>query len=56
MIKFVDPIIEKRDAEMVKMKEEGYSIIQIGKYFNLTKQRVSKILIERRSNPENGKD
>ena len=46
---FIDPIIEKRDEDMERMKNEGYSIIQIGKYFNLTKQRISKILIERRA-------
>lgn len=40
----VDPIIEKRNQEMVKMKAEGWSINQIGKYFNLTKQSISKTL------------
>lgn len=46
---FVDPMIEKRDSDMESMKKEGYTVTQIGKYFNLTKQRVSKILIQRRN-------
>jgi len=40
----VDPIIEKRNQEMARMKAEGYSLAQIGKYFNLTKQSISKTL------------
>lgn len=43
-MKILDPIIEKRNLEMVKMKEEGYSINQIGKFFNLTKQNISYTL------------
>lgn len=51
----VDPIIEKRNQEMARMKVEGYSLAQIGKYFNLTKQSISKTL-KKMSEPDKEKE
>ena len=37
---------KERDREIQKMKSEGKTIMEIGKIYHLTKQRVSQIVIK----------
>jgi DNA-directed RNA polymerase sigma subunit (sigma70/sigma32) len=43
-IKRQEKSISDRDKEILKMRGRGNSIVEIGKYFNLERQRIWQIL------------